>query len=364
MRPFENESELAAALGEMRPAPAPEFAARLDARAAAGFPRESRLGAALGAAGARLAAVPPRRLIAPAGAFAVAAIVVATTVVAINNSGDAGSSADQGNVLGYLDRAATPAREAAAGGEAETQSSSALPAPSSGPYAADAGRRQVERSAEVVLGAEPEQVRADAAKVFTAVQAADGIVLGSSITDGGSASAEFTLLIPSDGLGDALAAISRIGEVRSRHEATDDITAPTVRTAERLQDTRARIDGLLGQLAEATTDDERAVVESRLRAERARAGALRSRLSSLHRRANLSRVSVRIESGGSSENGAPGAWGAGDGVDGAGRILAVAAGVAVIGLALLSPFALLTLAVWLGRRAWISRSRRAALGRA
>ena len=36
----------------------------------------------------------------------------------------------------------------------------------------------------------------------------------------------------------------------------------------------------------------------------------------------------------------------------------------VIGLAILAPFALIALLVWLGRRAWLRRARRGALARA
>ena len=50
-------------------------------------------------------------------------------------------------------------------------------------------------------------------------------MLSSSTREGkpGEAAARFELLIPSAKLGDALAALSAIDEVRSRHEATDDI---------------------------------------------------------------------------------------------------------------------------------------------
>ena len=152
-----------------------------------------------------------------------------------------------------------------------------------------------------MLGADPAEVRGDSAKVFEAVHAADGIVLSSSIRDGeaGEAGADFELMIPSAKLGDALASFSRIGEVRSRHEATQDITAPTVSVGEKLQDSRATVESLLGQLADADSDEERAAVEAQLRSERYRVAALRSRLSSLNRRANLSRVSLRIETGAS-----------------------------------------------------------------
>jgi hypothetical protein len=397
MKPFRDETELAAALRELRPAPRPEFAAELDTRAAAGFPRDSRWGSAIARLRERLASTPPRRLLAPACAVALSVVVVATAVVATTDSGNpstaerqSGGANRESGLLGYVNKfdeagsGTAPEPEAApapSGATANGSAGSAYSAesatgadaiaraprsPSSGPYAAQAGRRDVERSAEIVLGAEPADVRADAAKVFDAVHAADGIVLSSSIRDGaaGAAGADFVLLIPSNKLDDALASLSSIAEVRSRHEATADITAPTVSTGEKLRDSRARIEGLLGQLAAADTDAERTAVEAQLRSEHRRAAALRSRLSSLNRRANLSRVSLRIETGSPSSSEEGGAWGIGDGIDGAGRILAVAAGVIVIGLAILAPFALIALLVWLSRRAWLRRARRDALSRA
>jgi len=399
MKPFENETEFAAALREMRPTPRPEFAAELDQRAAGGFPRDSRRGKALAALREWLASSTPRRLIVPAGAFAVAAVVIATAVVAMTESGNpasgggavtatsGGHSAGGGHPQVQLDqavppvtgKAATPPRSASGAGSAPSSGSteasatefqrgvpSELPRKPSGPYASQARRRDVERSADIVLGAEPAEVRADAAKVFDAVHAADGTVLSSSIRDGkaGDAGAEFELLIPSAKLGDALAALSRVAEVRSRHESTEDITAPTVSIGERLRDSRARVESLLGQLVDASSDGERAAVEAQLRAERYRVAALRSRLSSLERRASFSRISLRIETGEQSTGGGSGAgWGIDDGLDDAGRILAIAAGVTVIGLAILIPFALIAMLAWLTRRAWIRRARRDALAR-
>ena len=105
-------------------------------------------------------------------------------------------------------------------------------------------------------------------------------------------------------------------------------------------------------------------MEAQLHSERHRAAALRSRLSWLNRRANLSRVLLRIETGAHLVLGKRGGvWGIGDGLDDAGRILAVAAGVIVIGLAILAPFALIALLGWLCRRAWLRRARRDALQR-
>jgi uncharacterized protein (TIGR03382 family) len=93
------------------------------------------------------------------------------------------------------------------------------------------------------------------------------------------------------------------------------------------------------------------------------ASALGSQLAALRRRANFSRVSLRIETGEASSQGGGAGWGIDDGLHDAGRILAVAAGVTVVGLAILAPFAVLFLLGWLGRRAWLRRARAQALAR-
>jgi hypothetical protein len=374
--------DLAAELNALRPGPEARFAADLDARVAAGFPRE-RWPAWLAGLGAQLQGTPRRRLLVPAGAFTAIAVAVATGVIAIATGG--GSS-------GYEPRVATSiapgpihrphgktqfseAPPVAAGGASHAESaagrSSDRVVPSSpetlsgqltGPYASRARERDVERGAAVVLAADPADVRGDAAKVFEVVHAANGIVMRSSIQDGsaGEAGASFDLLIPSGRLGDALASLPAIADVRSQHESTQDITAPTVGVAERLEDARATISGLLAQLAIATSGAERAPIESRLHRERARAAALRSRLSDLRRRVSFSRVSIRIETRDEGSSGGSG-WGFDDGLRTAGQVLAVAAGAIVVGLAGLAPLALVILLATLAYRAWLRRARDTAL---
>ena len=387
MEPYRDDPNLTAALRALRPAPRPEFAAELDARAASGFQPGGRFAGSLARLTSRLRSAPPRKLLAPAGAFAVTAIVVATAVVSMTESGPGdlstrqpatatpsppntgrgvGSGAPAGSGVQY--GAGSPTASSNAGGGI-AQSAEGLSGVSgsfldrSGPFASQAGHRDIERSAQMVLGADPAEVRADAAKVFDAVHAADGIVLRSAISDGaaGEAGADFDLLIPSAKLSDALAAFSAIGEVRSRRESTLDVTAPTVSAGEKLRDSRARIESLLGQLSTAETDDERAAVEAQLRAERRRAATLRSRFTSLRRRANFSRVSLRIETGAPLAAGRNSGWGVSDALDDAGRILAVAAGVTVIALAILGPLALIAFLVWLAHRTLVRRSREHAL---
>jgi hypothetical protein len=225
--------------------------------------------------------------------------------------------------------------------------------------------RAVERSATLVLGAAPADVADDSSQVFEVVQAHDGIVMRSSTHEGepGQAGATFELLIPSAKLSDALAELSAIDEVRSRQEATADITAPTVNVTELLRDSKARIDSLLAQLEGAETESEREAVEAELSQERRHRAALRAQLQHLQQRADLSRVLVRIETGAEDESGSGGGtWGIDDALGDAGQILAVAAAVAVVGLAILGPIALIALLAWLTHRAWVRRERRRVLG--
>lgn len=400
MESHRNDLDLVAELRALRPTPRPEFTAELDARAAAGFPSRSRRGGALGQR-ARSAIgratdrfrIAPRRLLAPGAGAALAAVAVATGIVVSSEngaqpdrsqpvdihllsrgpaSGEAlsattrpPSSADKTSAQSRFFDSATTEEAGSSRNDSFNGSLAAGAAPSSGPYASRSERRDVERSAEMVLGTDASEIRDAAGKVFSTVHAYDGIVLRSSIEDGaeGDAGAEFELLIPSAKLGDALASFSRIAEVRSRHEATADVTAKTIGLGERLQDARATVKGLLGQLAGADTEAERVVAKAELHSERLRVATLRSRLASLERRTNLSHVSLRIESGEASATGEEenGGWGIGDALDDAGHILEVAAGVALVGLAILSPIALLVLLAWLARRTRERRSRERAL---
>ena len=251
-----------------------------------------------------------------AATAALAAVVAATAVVSIGEPGPNPSSpaqldAKSGRVAAASSPSSAPSKVSGTSSAIGTAKVEAAPS-STGPYASQVAHRDVERSAQIVLGANPADLSKDAAQVFEAVHAYNGIVLSSSIRDGreGEAAAQFELLIPGAKLGDALAAFSSIAEVRSRHQSSDDITAPTVRIGERLRDSRAKVGGLLKQLAGANTDAERAAAEAELRTEQRHAASLRSQLTTLQRRANLSRVSLRIEtdagSGASSGEGAAG----------------------------------------------------------
>jgi hypothetical protein len=372
--------EVAIALAEVKPAPRAGFAAELDELVAAGFPRKSRFGR-LQTIKARVRGLSPQRLLVASGATALAAIVIATVVVANVGSGPGPVAVEQHAAVERppakpsvqfsepIPRAATPesagrttesSAAAAAGDSSEIQSSTAIPQLPSHASLSRTPHRDVERSAEIGLLADPADIAADSARVFSAVHDAHGIVLRSTTTAGRSAGAHFDLLIPSARLGDALAAFSAIDQVRSRHEATADITKPTVAVGEELRDSRARVDSLLAQLASAEAESERDAIEAELRDERRHAAQLRSQAARLRQRADFSRVSLRIEAG-PSTGASGGDWGIGDAWGDARHILGIAAGVTVIGLAVIAPLALIALLAWLAHRLWLRARRERAL---
>jgi Domain of unknown function (DUF4349) len=380
--------ELASELRALRPSPRVAFTEELDARVAAGFAQtgDSKDGL-LGPIARALRNSSPRRLVLPAGVVALTAIVVATAVIAIGQTGNDVSAPRQ-----VVDARGSVEREAASGhpsasskggaegdalqySEAQLSAGAATAKPSAGYQASGpaskyqasaaeptAGHRAVERDAELVLRTGPGEIGKASREVFEAVHAANGVVLSSSVRDqGGESSAHFQLLVPSTQLGDALAGLSQIAEVRSRHESTLDITAPTVSARDRLKDSEATIEGMLAQLGATEGYEERALLERQLRQERQQAAVLRSQLDQLQRRADFAHISLRIESGSDAGAAISGRWGVDDALRDAGRILAIAAGVAVIALAVIGPIALIALLAWLAQRIWLRQRRERAL---
>ena len=366
MEPFRDD-QLIADLQALRPTPRTQFAAELDERAAAGFPRRSRLPRL---SFAQLRVVPVRRQLIAAASVAILVIGAAALLGVVNRNDShpqsSGSflsleSEDFSEMEGSSEAPAPATAEAGSveDGSSAQEAEAAPVSPSAN--ARSVRHRDVERSASLTLGAEPDDIPDDAAAVFEVVHAHRGIVLSSVTKQGaaGTAEAEFELLIPSARLGDALGELSAVDEVLVRHDSTVDITTPTVGAADLLRDSRARIDSLLAQLEGAELESEREAVEAELRHERRRATRLAAKLNRLNRRADLSPVSVLILTGKPEAD--AGSWGVGDAFQDAGRILAVVAAGLVITLAILGPLALISLLAWLIRRALVRRERRRVL---
>jgi hypothetical protein len=371
MRPHEDEltpaemDELGALLVAERPRPAARFAAELDARVERRFadpaPRRA----------ARRWLRLPSGPAAPAFAATLAAVLVALVVVLDTTGGprqELPSSGGSGAPV-LTDGAAEPAPATADDAVRDQAESGGGGGRSLGPNFATvsppgSGGRKVEQSASIELGTAPDRLDAVAQGVLGIVARFDGIVDRSAVQGterGGDAS--FLLRVPSDKLQPALAALSRIpnADVLARSDETVDVNQAYVSIRRQLANARAERQGLLRALAAADTEDETLRLRFRLDAvERTIARAERSQRA-LDRRIDYSRISVSIRAEQGGEDDGAGTFTPGRALDDAGRVLAVALGVAIIAAAALLPFAVLAAIAWPLARALTRRRREQAL---
>jgi hypothetical protein len=328
---------------------APFFARELDQKVAAGFPREPRWRTFL-----RFHPM----LIPGTAASMLAALVVTAAIMAPGGGGDdeAMSGAASGGGGNEVAQSAPPETADEADELEENRSGSISPAvaaprtKSGSPSSDRRAQRQVETSAALVLGAKPGGVQRVADEVVTVTDRHRGFVISSSVdlVDGGGGAA-FELRVPSDRLKPALADLSRIGDVRERREASQDITQEFVSARSRLADARAERTGLLRQLERATTDLERERVKALLRRVSSRISAAKTDLARVNNRASFSTIAVTVVGDPAAGTG-EGSWTPGDAAKDALRVLEVAAGVLLIALAVGLPLALIAgLALLLAR---------------
>ena len=381
-----------------RPDVDPEFARKLDEWAAAGFPRggsldprtprrraESGFGAWFRRTRERVTADPPRRLIAPAGAAAVFAVVAGVAVSQVEFGGgdqlthssrpavqdERAPAGSGGGEKPYTSRsgddAATAADEAAVtdagrGAQCEycadvpeatsTAPSTVAPVPPSPDTDGDrlsrgTDDRLQDKTARLSLGADADGVQDVANDVVAVADRHDGFVLDSQVTsDQGGARASFELEIPVKELDATLTDLSELADVISRTEAAEDITAQFVRAEKERARILERIQGLRIDLIQADTREERLVLKSQIRALDAQADAYEAQANGVERRARFASVEVNVTSKG--QDSADDGWSLGDAADDAGDVLRTIAGVGLISLAVLVPIALVgAVAFWL-----------------
>ena len=322
-------TDLVAEVRAERPRMRPEFAAQLDARVDA----------------ARRA--PERRswLAWSPVAGGVAAVVIAIVVASGGGSSNDASSSS-GSSAGSSAAKSAPAdgsSELAAPLQSQPSAGATAPRPLSG--------RKVERNTELALSTARDDVQSVADDVISTTQRFGGIVDTSQIsTSDNEASATFTLRIPTARLDDAIAALSKLAHVSSLSQGATDITGSFVSAIDRLKDARAERRALLKALGNATTTQEVDAIKARLRDNRSQIAAIKGELNALRRRANMSQVNVAVEGNGHKSGGA---WTPGDAANDALRVLEVAAGMLLIGLAIAIPVALIG-----GSGALVARSAR------
>jgi len=226
--------------------------------------------------------------------------------------------------------------------------------------------RPVKKTTAITLMTAFDDVQSVSDKAIQVVDNLGGYV-DSSSTDITSrrAEASLSLRIPSAKLDDGLARLSKLADVTSRSQETQDLTDQRAYLEARVRDARADQNGLRARLRKATTDKERASLRAQLdRATRTVTRRERD-VAALGQEAAYGTVDLTIKGKKKPAGAAPvkpgDRWTPGDALRDAGRVLEVIAGVLLIGLAIVLPIALLAALAWLAHRATIRRRRLRAL---
>jgi hypothetical protein len=363
---LEGLASLARAARAARPVISSEFAAELDGRAAGGFPRPPRLIDRVVAPLRGLRSRASRRMLLPALGAAATLLVGLVVVASVLNSSSDDQTLQPTSGGPDLSQQRSSGGESAAG--APGAGAVAEPAPPADDDRLATGRpRRVERQASLTLETAADEIDDVSDGVIRATDAVGGIVMTSSVSSGdsGRSGATFALRVPTRRLDDALARLSKLAHVRSRTQNSQDVTGAFVSAQERLDAALAERKGLLRQLARADTANETASIRERLRLVQSEIASARAQVRGLRTRTDFSAVSVTIEpgdsSGGVGAGGDDGTWTPADALDDAVRVLEVFAGVAVVGAAVLAPFALLGLGAGFAARGMRRRRREQAL---
>jgi hypothetical protein len=331
-------AELALLVRAERPAIGPEFATSLDERVARRF-------------AARAPATSRRRWLIPTAGLA-SASVAAVAFALVLGSGSSSPSAVQSTARPAI----APATASGAASSASSPPAVSSSAAGSSLPAAPPTPRKVVQSAQLALTSPANRVDDVAQEVFDAIGRAGGVVNSSTVTATGGPDgyAQFQLTVPSSALSQTMASLSslRYAGVASRTDTTQDVTDQFSATTRALADARALRTSLLKQLATAATQSEIDSLKAQINDAEASISSDQATLRRLGRQVGYSQIALTINarpipvaSGGS--------FTIGRAAHDAGRVLTVAAGVALIALAAAVPFALLGALWW-----WIATTLR------
>jgi hypothetical protein len=365
------DEQLRSELTELRETPSEEFAAELDAWAAAGFPPPD---SERGSTARRLrpsfaSRVRDLRLrpFLPAMGMATlligVVIAVGTSEIVDNDDGGDGASIDAPDMIAPESADDSGGAGDAAPGAARLDRTTAELAPLTVPPAPPQERlkpsreRVQERSASIALSTEADEVDDVADGVVEVTERYEGIVVRSDVSTGAERGrATFDLRIPTASLQAALADLSDLASVSARNEGTLDITAPFVSAEERFEDAKAEVDALLEELADADDASEIAAIREQLRVARGELSRARSELGALKQRTDFARLAVTVSGDGDADG-----WSLGDAADDAVSVLEDLLGAGLVALAVIVPLGGLALLGWIGSERLRRRRREAAL---
>jgi hypothetical protein len=351
-------AEVALLLTAERPQVRPSFAESMDERVAR-----------------RFAPVPPsaapksKRSLAgfwqAAGALAAGvAVIVGIAIVAGGHNGSSSESSSSATYSSASSAAASSSSAGSASGGAAKRTPLLGAAPAaptaSGSAAASAPQsvqppttgRKVVQSAQLQLAAAPNRIDDVAQEVYDVIGQLNGIVVRSTVTQtgGSDGSADFQLSVPSASLGQAMSRLSSLNyaSVLSRTDASQDITDQYGAAKRALSDARTLRTSLLKQLANAATTEQIDSLKAQIRDAEASIGSDEATVARLNRQVGFSQLGLDI---GARPVPPPaqhhsGGFGIGRAAHDAGRVLTVAAGVALIAIAGLTPVALVAALLW------------------
>ncbi len=228
--------------------------------------------------------------------------------------------------------------------------------------------RKVVQSAELNLAAAPNRIDDVAQQVYDVIGGLGGIVDSSTVTQTGGPGgyAQFQLSIPSASLGQAMSRLSSLNyaTVLSRTDSSQDVTDQYGAAQRALADARALRTSLLKHLADATTTEQVNSLKAQIRDAEASISSDQATLNRLNHAVGFSRLALEVSARSVPapvSHGGGGGFGIGRAAHDAGRVLTVAAGVALIALAALTPVALVAALAWWVGAAFRRRHREQAL---
>jgi hypothetical protein len=395
--------QLTVALAAEAPSADPDFERQLDERVRSGFPRDGRLDRLrfLRARAARHVPAALRRRPALTALGGIASALVALAIGVGLLGGDRGATLVGDAPSGSEERGSAQAPPpladgvGAAGGSTRRPLASDLPSDDAGlapgvtaelapdgavadvpllraapgprnrgGFAPGRSDRRIERSATLTLAAPADELDRVAEQVNAVTERHRGFVLRSSLAtgeEGATSGGTFELRIPAARLQAALADLAKLGQVRARTQAGQDVTAAFVTAGDRLEAARAERESLLTRLAGAQTDAEVESLRLQLDANAAEINRLRGHIRSLRVRTRYASVAVALEadeaSAGSDDDGGGIGGAADDALDSLGASLELA--IRILGVAV--PLGLVAGVAWLAVRAVRRRRREAAL---
>ena len=306
-----------------------------------------------------------RRGLWTAGTVLAGVAALAVGIAVVPHGGSSSSSSSGGTAASGIvhSKASSSGAAASSAGASGSSPGVRLPTPASAPH------RQVVQTARLSLRAAPGRVDTVAAQVFDVIGAEQGYVTSSHVSSQarGPGAATFSLRVPTARLQQTLDRLSHLHRARvtSREDSSADVTGQIRDYGSRLDQARALRRSLLHQLAAADTTHEVDHLQAELR--RNETTTVSDENAIAHLRGRVSDSSIAVDVSGPPapvhhDHRSSGGFTIGGAWHDAGHILLVAAGVALIGLAVLVPVALLAaVAAW----AWalmLRRRRETALG--